>query len=168
MKSIIKVTKFPYLFYSTKEIEGNITGDEISIKDKKYSLEKFNKIYFLLIKYLPIIIFFILIFNQYDFSFANVKLIQYIGAIFIFILAVSFNGIGVLISSLILMGFAILGIIGIIPLERLDISYVVKYFVFIYVIYMFINDFKSKIFGIKKNGKLKAHLIKNKGDDNND
>jgi hypothetical protein len=154
----MKVTKIPFLFFLTQNINAIKENNKLIIKDKEYTLKSFNKYLFLLIKYVPIIFFFLLIFNEYDFSLSNTKIIQYIGAITIFILSL-YNKIGMIISSIIVIVFAVLGLINILPTSNFDVAYIVKYFVFLLTIYSFYIDTKKQIFTIFENGKMKSHLI---------
>jgi hypothetical protein len=155
----MKVTKIPYFFYFTQNlINAKIKTDMLEINDKSYTLKKFNKTLFFLIKYIPIVLFFTLIFNEYDLSLSNTKIVQYIGAISIFILSL-YNRIGMIISSIIIITVAILGVLNILPTSNFDVAYIVKYFIFLLTIYNFFTDTKKEIFTIFEDGKIKSHLI---------
>lgn len=155
----MKVTKIPYLFYFTQNlINSTINNDVLKVKDKSYSLKKFNKTLFFLVKYVPIFLFFSLIFNEYDLSLTNTKIVQYIGAISIFVLSL-YNRIGMIISTIIIIVVAVLGLLNILPTSNFDVAYIVKYFVFLLVIYNFFIDRKKEVYTIFEDGKIKAHLI---------
>lgn len=155
----MKVTKIPYLFYFTQDlINAKINNNTLEVNNKSYTLKKFTKTLFFLVKYLPIILFFTLIFNEYDLSLSNTKIVQYIGAISIFILSL-YNRIGMIISTIIIITVAILGVLNILPTSNFDVAYIVKYFIFLLVIYNFFTDRKKDIYTIFEDGKMKAHLI---------
>ena len=63
----MKISKFPYFFYLLQDLDYQDLNKKITIKDKEYSLEKSNINIVLILKYIPIFLFFSIVFNQYDF-----------------------------------------------------------------------------------------------------
>lgn len=156
----MKITKFPYFFFFLQSGRNSkIEDNNIWIKDVKYTLKARNIFIYLLLKFLPIFIFFTAIFNQYDFSFTNEKIIQYILAISMFLMILFFKKIGFVISLTTVLFLGIMSINDYFSIESMLLPYIFKYLIFIYTIYEFYISFNYKLFEILENNKLKAHLI---------
>lgn len=159
MKQI--VTRLPYLFFLEKKIEAEINHQNktINIKDKGiFSIKKYNKLYFLTLKYIPIFIIFSLIFNFNDFSMFNRdKAIQYLLAAFLFIIFFMFENEK---QKIILFIAGIVSIYVAYSLKNmLILSYAIKYFLLFITIAVFFIDTKKTVFCIEKDNIIKAHLI---------
>lgn len=158
----MRIAKFPYFFYFMQNVNSEdleIKDDYINIKDKKYSITKTNKYIYLFLRYFPIFILLGTVFNSYDFSFENSKILQYIMAIFLFLILVSFkkNGFVVVVSILLIVG--IVSILNISSIEDLTMQFVSKYLILLYFLYDLFKNFKVTVYAIKENHKIKSHLI---------
>ncbi|MBR8466482.1 hypothetical protein KDE13_09060 [Campylobacter sp. faydin G-140] len=144
----ILVTKIPFLFWGMKSQQANINFDtgEINNGDKEAFNHKFydfsNKA-FLCLKYLPIVLFFVVAYTKFDFSFEFIKMFQYLLSLALAIM--------ILYTSKIFVYMAFAGIIisGYFYLESLP--YIVKYTLSILCFFMFYSDLKRKIYCIKNN-----------------
>jgi hypothetical protein len=155
----MKITKFPYFFYFNSNIDVPIINGSIKIKDKDYSLTQKNKYLYLLLRYVPIFLLFSMVFNSYDFSFDNTKILQYIATIIFFLLVVVFKRTGLLVSVISLLIIGILSIFDFINVADMSMQYISKYFIFIYTIYDLIKNFQITLYEVKEDEKIKAHLI---------
>lgn len=155
----MKITKFPYFFYFNPNIDVPINNGSIKIKDKDYSLTQKNKYLYLLLRYVPIFLLFSMVFNSYDFSFDNTKILQYIATIIFFLLVVVFKRTGLLVSVISLLIIGILSIFDFINVADMSMQYISKYFIFIYTIYDLIKNFQITLYEVKEDEKIKAHLI---------
>lgn len=161
----MKITKFPYFFYFNSNIDVTIDNGSIKIKDKDYSLVKKNKYLYLLLRYVPIFLLFAMVFNSYDFSFDNIKILQYIATIIFFLLVIVFKRVGVLISVISLLIIGVLSIFNFINVADMSMQYITKYFILIYAIYDLSKNFQIILYEIKdEDNRTKAHLIL-KGDE---
>ena len=155
----MKITKFPYFFYFNSNIDVPIINGSIKIKDKDYSLTQKNKYLYLLLRYVPIFLLFAMVFNSYDFSFDNTKILQYIATIIFFLLVVVFKRTGLFVSVISLLIIGILSIFDFINVADMSMQYISKYFIFIYTIYDLIKNFQITLYEVKEDEKIKAHLI---------
>lgn len=156
----MRVTRFPYFFYFLQEAKNLVVkNNKVTINDINYELKAKNKSLFLFLRFLPIAIFFLITFNQYDFSLSNEKIVQYISAIAIFLIIIIFKRIGFIISLIVLVGIGIFTISNYFELENMAMPFIFKYLIFIFVIYDFYRNMNCKLYELLENNKLKAHLI---------
>lgn len=155
----MRITKFPFIFYFLNDVDLTINGGIIKIKDKDYSLVKRSKYLYLLLRYVPIFLLLATVFNSYDFSFDNTKILQYIGAIIFFLLAVMFKRTGLLISVISLLIIGVLSIFDFLNVADMSMQYITKYFIFLYIINDLIKNFQVTLFEVKEDNRIQAHLI---------
>lgn len=84
----IFITKYPYLFWGMKQERAYVDLEKCTLKSIKelkegeertiYKFRKFDKWKFLIVKYMPILVFFFIIFNRYDFLITGNKLLEYL------------------------------------------------------------------------------------------
>lgn len=152
-------TKMPYFFWLMTKKEFFISQNKIFINDVEYYLKSKNKYIFLLLRYLPFFIVFGFTFNQYDFNLTNEKIIHYAGAILMFLSIVLFKRIGEIIVLISVVVIASLSVANYINVESMTIQFILKYLIFIYVIYDFYRYRNSELYEILENNKIKTHLI---------
>lgn len=156
----MRVTRFPYFFYLLQETKNLVlANNRVVINEKEYQLKNKNKFLFLFLRFLPIVIFFLITFNKYDFSLSNEKIVQYISAIAIFLIIIIFKRIGFIISLIALVGIGIFTISNYFELENMAMPFIFKYLILIFAIYDFYRNMNCKLYELLENNKLKAHLI---------
>lgn len=157
---MFKVTKYPFFFFFMQDCANSKIEDNfILIKDIKYELKAKNIFVYLIIRFLPIFIFFIFTFNEFDFALTNEKIIQYILSISIFLIILFFKNIGFILGLSIMLTIGILSIGNYFEFGNMLLPYIFKYLIFIYAFYEFYLSSKFRFFEILENNKLKAHLI---------
>ena len=156
----MRVTRFPYFFYLLQETKNLVVANNrVVINEKEYQLKNKNKFLFLFLRFLPIVIFFLITFNKYDFSLSNEKIVQYISAIAIFLIIIIFKRIGFIISLIALVGIGIFTISNYFELENMAMPFIFKYLIFIFMIYDLYRNMNCKLYELLENNKLKAHII---------
>ena len=164
---MLRYTKFPYVFWSsTKPLESKIdfTKKTICIKDDKgklndFTFRKMNFALFLIIKYSPLLLFIGLTFNRYDFSFEANKILSYAFSLMLLIPMLLEN----LARKILFYSFFIGILFGSFFLGDLSLAaFSLKYFIFLFCIFVFAVDLQYRPFEILKDERVIAHfLVKN-------
>ena len=156
----MKIAKLPYLFYFMQKVNIQLENNHsIIIRDKKYSLIKKNKFIFLLLRYVPIFLLFYMVFNKYDFTFDNVKIMQYIISIILFLSVITLKKWGVYLSGIALLLIGVFSLAGYLNVNDMSMQYISKYLILIYVIYDLSKNYNCSLYEIQENGNIKSHLI---------
>ena len=152
----IYVTRFPYLFWNMK-FEKDIDIDFINNKIKKtnekiHSFEKMNKTVFLTCKYFPILLFFLAVFNKFDFLPNVEKMTEYVISLFLTILLFY-------VKKYVFFCLFIITIIvgGFISFE--SVAFIVKYLFAFICVFNFANDITIEPYSIVEKNRTIASFI---------
>jgi hypothetical protein len=160
---MVTVTRFPFWFWQMKT-EDNIviTNDSIIKDDKKYAIKSAPKALFLIAKYSIVVVAFMIIFTENDFSTQNNKIIQYLVSLaiaFIVILILKDDNnkkkYSFLIAPII---FVICIFVGIIY-DVNSIAYIIKYLFVFYSGFQFFLDLQKTHYYLYNNEKLVANIL---------
>lgn len=162
----IRYTKFPYIFWSsTKPFETEISFEEkiLNIKNTengKYiencTFKRMNIVWFLVLKYLPLIVFLAIAITKYDFMLEKTKLLSYCFALALLI-PVLLENIARKIS-LIFIFLALLGVSFSIDDFSL-VAFSLKYFILLFCVITIFIELKYLPFSVIKEDKVIAHFL---------
>lgn len=166
MNSVL-FSSFPYLFWFMRQNKQNVSIDlsNMELKNaegKIYQLKKFNKAYFLAIKFLPVILLFGLVFNKYDFVFTQAKFFQYTAGLILATLA--FYGKKTL-SYIVFFLFLVSGfffldnVVFAMNYFFLSVPFAMKYFFLFVIFYSFVFDLNKTVYSVKNNNITVSHII---------
>lgn len=155
MNSVL-FSSFPYLFWFMRQNKQKVSIDlsNMELKNaegKIYQLKKFNKAYFLAIKFLPVILLFGLVFNKYDFVFTQAKFFQYTAGLILATLA--FYGK----KTLSYIAFFLFLVSGFFFLD--SVAFAMKYFFLFVIFYSFVFDLNKTVYSVKNNNITVSHII---------
>lgn len=159
----IRFTKFPFIFWTSTraiksevEFEDNTVGS-LTTENGRYRIQAMNWLIFFFAKYAPIMLFMFIFYNQYDLSMDTTKLISYIFAVSFFIPLILFDDIlrRYILLALMFVAFITGFIVGDSSLG----AFALKYFIFLFCVFIFVVDLKSKPFTLFKDGKIYAHFL---------
>lgn len=147
----IRTTKFPYVFWAfNKTSKCNIDLKNLKYQNlelnNNFNLKPFNFFGFLFLKYIGLILIFLIIFNRYDFCLNLRNIISYALALSLFL---SVNFLDNLIRKIFVVSLFFLSFFLAFYINDLFLSsYMIKYFLFLTFLSLFCVDFKYKVFSI--------------------
>lgn len=156
----VRYTKFPYIFWtSSKPISTEIDFQKGTLKTDKgnYNFAPMKIWAFFLIKYLPVLLIFIVLYNRYDLEFSVPKMVSYIFAVLYFVPLVLFDDFvrRFLLLAMVFVAFVLGFFIG----DSNVGAFSLKYFVFLFAIFIFVADLQYRPFKLFKNGKIYSHFL---------
>lgn len=158
IKASIKTLKFPYVFWFFNQAYPCAIDIEQGIyknleKKTDYKIKELNKIYFLALKYLPILILFYFSFSIYDFIPNKINLLEFLFALFL-TLAVNMLenlarkiAVGAILIFTLFVGFYL-------DESFFVCAYVLKYFILFSALLLFVLDSKVRAFLLLKNNQV--------------
>ncbi|QOQ86545.1 hypothetical protein [Campylobacter corcagiensis] len=152
----IFITRFPYLFWNMKFEKGiDIDFENSKLKktdEKIHNFKKMNKAVFLVCKYLPILLFFLLVFNKFDFA-PNVEKVAEYGVSLLLTILLFY------VKKYVFFCLFIVTIIvgGFIYFE--SVAFIVKYLFAFICVFNFANDVTIEPYSIVENKKTIASFV---------
>lgn len=158
----MEFTRIPYFFFFLQKSDNLVTNKDIVIlKGEEYRAVAEKKFIYLALRYIPFIFLAFLVFNKYDFSMSNEKILQYGISIVLFIAIVLFKRVGFIFSIATMLVIGFMGILNVISIENMDMSYIFKYLLLILLVYDFYKGINLKIYKlVDRDGRIKSHLVK--------
>lgn len=162
MKFTIRTAKFPYCFWGFNraykcELDFKKGLYQNLEANTQYDFKPFNYYAFLLLKYLPVLLVFSLIFRIYDFVPSKMTISAYILALF---LALVINYLDNLARKLGIAFLVILTLfLSFVIKDYFLMAYVFKYFILLSVGIILYLDLKLTPFCILKNNKVISHFL---------